>query len=113
MLGHMYALGRQLQRSAGTAQALMHNGPMSWLGQQRKGVGKVPLDLLHAKLTVHHTHPARPNCSTMIMIPFTAIDSCHFFTVNGSVCKTLHVYRMDTVGRMKTQEHMAARSNDR
>lgn len=40
MLGHICTLGRQLQRSAGTAQAPMHNGPMSWLGQQRKEVGK-------------------------------------------------------------------------
>jgi hypothetical protein len=70
MLGHIYALGQQLQRSAGTVQAPLHNGPTSWLGQQRKGVGKVPLDLFRVKLTVHHTHPARPNCSTMIMIRF-------------------------------------------
>ena len=97
MLGHIYALGRQLQRSAGTVQASMHNGPTSWLGQQRKGVGKVSLDLFRVKLTVHRAHPAQPNCSTMIMVPFTAI----FFIVNGFVCKTLHVHRRDTVERMK------------
>ena len=55
MLGHIYALGHQLQRSAGTAQATIHNGPTSWLGQQRKGVGRVPLDLFRIKLIVHRT----------------------------------------------------------
>jgi hypothetical protein len=52
MLGHVYALGQQLQRSAGTGQAPMHNGPTSWLGQQRKGVGRVSLDLLSVELIV-------------------------------------------------------------
>jgi hypothetical protein len=51
MLGHTYALGQLLQRSAGPAQTPMHNGPTSWLGQRRKGVGRVLLDLLRAKLT--------------------------------------------------------------
>jgi len=53
MLGQIYALGQQLQRSAGTAQASMHTGPTSWLGQQRKGVGRVSLDLFRVRLTVH------------------------------------------------------------
>ena len=65
MLGHICALSQQLQRSASTAQAPMHNGPTSWLGQQRKGVGRLPLDLFRVKAD-SSPHPAQPNSSTMI-----------------------------------------------
>ena len=83
MLGHICTLGLQLQRSASTAQAPMHNGPMSWLGQQRKGVGNVPPDPLCITLTAHPTHPAQPDRSTMITFSFTAIDAmpAAFFTL--------------------------------
>ena len=105
MLGHICTLGRQLQRSAGTAQAPMHNGPVSWLGQQRKGVGKVPLDHFRIKLTAHPIpHPAQPNCSTMIAFSSQLLMRCLplFHSVNGftiSVCKTLPVHRMDMMER--------------
>ena len=82
MLGHIYALGQQLQRSADTAQATMHSGPTSWLGQQRKGVGRVPLDLFRVKLIVRLT-TAQPNSSTMITISFMTINACRSFTLDG------------------------------